>query len=54
LDQIGLKGQLPSKEKWYSREKVEEKFLIGSSYNFSSILVLFGWKNWRNWLAGPF
>jgi hypothetical protein len=26
LWQIGLKGQLPGKEKWYSREKVEEKF----------------------------
>jgi hypothetical protein len=26
LWQIGLKGQLPGKEKWYSKEKVEEKF----------------------------
>ena len=26
LWQIGLKGQLPSKAKWYTREKVEEKF----------------------------
>jgi hypothetical protein len=23
---IGLKGQLPGKTKWYSREKIEEKF----------------------------
>jgi hypothetical protein len=26
LWQIGLKGQLPGKAKWYTREKVEEKF----------------------------
>jgi hypothetical protein len=26
LWQIGLKGQLPSKAKWYSGEKVEENF----------------------------
>jgi hypothetical protein len=26
LWQIGLKGQLPCKAKWYSREKVDEKF----------------------------
>jgi hypothetical protein len=26
LWKYGLKGQLPGKEKWYSREKVEEKF----------------------------
>jgi hypothetical protein len=25
----------------------------GSLYNLSSILVLFRWKNWRNWLARP-
>jgi hypothetical protein len=25
----------------------------GSLYNLSSILVLSGWKNWRNWLVGP-
>jgi hypothetical protein len=26
LWQIGMKVQLPGKAKWYSREKVEEKF----------------------------
>lgn len=26
LRQIGLKGQLPGKAKWYTREKVEETF----------------------------
>jgi hypothetical protein len=26
---------------------------IGSLFNFSSILVLSRWKNWRNWLVGP-
>jgi hypothetical protein len=26
---------------------------IVSSFNFSSILLLYGWKNWRNWIAIP-
>jgi hypothetical protein len=33
--------------------KVRKGVLIcnGSLYDFSSILVLPGWKNWRNWFA---
>jgi hypothetical protein len=27
--------------------------LHGSLYNLSSILVLYGWKNWSYWLVGP-
>jgi len=34
--------------------KWEYMIWIGSSYNFSSILVIFGWKNWKNRLASPF